>query len=101
MKLYDKESSKKGSKMAYATNRPCAHCGDIFKGIASARYCSYRCVNDAYIVRRRERVRLRRANANICAVCGDSVTQAPGSVKIKRYCSNACKQKAYRQRAGC
>jgi endogenous inhibitor of DNA gyrase (YacG/DUF329 family) len=98
MKLYSKESSKRGSKKVYATPRPCAYCGDIFKGIASARYCSDRGVNDAYIARRRERARLRRANANKCVVCASPVEQASGSVKIRLYCSNACKQKAYRQR---
>jgi endogenous inhibitor of DNA gyrase (YacG/DUF329 family) len=98
MKLYSKESSKRGSKMAYATPRICAHCGDMFNGVRDAKYCSDRCVNDAYIVRRRERARLRRANANTCVVCGSPVEQVGGLVKIRLYCSNACKQKAYRQR---
>jgi predicted nucleic acid-binding Zn ribbon protein len=98
MKLYSKESSKKGSKMVYAAYRPCAYCGDSFKGIAGAKYCSDRCVNDVYIARRRERAQLRRANAKNCVVCDTPVEQAQGSVKIKLYCSNACKQKAYRQR---
>ena len=98
MKLYSKETSQKGSKKVYATCRPCVHCGDLFRGIARAKYCSYRCVNDAYIARRRERARLRRANVNKCVVCDNPLEQASGSVKIRLYCSNACKQKAYRQR---
>ena len=98
MKLYSKENSKKGSKMVYATFRPCAYCGDSFKGVASAKYCSERCVNDAYIARRRERAQQRRDNAKICLVCGAPLEQAEGSVKIRLYCSNACKQKAYRQK---
>lgn len=98
MKLYSKESSYRGSKMVYATYRPCDHCGDMFKGIVSAKYCSDRCVNDAYIERRRERARLRRAKAKNCVVCDTPVEQASGSVKIRLYCSNACKQKAYRRR---
>jgi len=98
MKLYSKKSSKKGSNMVYATNRLCAHCGDSFRGITSAKYCSDRCVNDAYIARRRDRAKLRRANAKNCVVCDTPVEQAGGNVKIKLYCSNACKQKAYRQR---
>jgi predicted nucleic acid-binding Zn ribbon protein len=99
MKLYSKETSSKWSNKYHATYRKCAYCGDMFKGVrADAKYCSYRCVNDAYIERRRERARLRRANAKACAVCGSPVEQASGFVKIRRYCSNACKQKAYRKR---
>ena len=98
MMLYNKETSKRGSQKSYATYRPCVHCGDSFKGITSAKYCSDRCVNDAYIIRRRERAQLRRANAQNCVMCDASVEQGDGCVKIRLYCSNACKQKAYRQR---
>ncbi len=98
MKLYSKETSLKWSKKYHATYRKCVFCGDTFKGVRDAKYCSYRCVNDAYIARRRERRRQRRANANKCIVCGAHVEQASGCVKLRRYCSNACKQRAYRQR---
>ena len=98
MMLYSKESSKKRSNSHDAPERPCAHCGDLFKGIASAKYCSDRCANDAYIARRRVRLRQRRANAKNCVVCNAPVEQADGCVKIKLYCSNACKQKVYSRR---
>lgn len=97
MKLYNKESSKKRTKCS-TQQIACVYCDDIFKGTVYAKYCSDRCVNDASIARRRERAQLRRANAKTCFVCGSRVEQASGRVKIRLYCSNACKQKAYRRR---
>jgi len=81
----------------YYRDKTCIVCGDSFKSNNYyAKYCSQRCVNDAHIARRRNKVANKRAKAKACAVCAAPLTQA--DTKIKAYCSNACKQKAYRLR---
>lgn len=72
----------------------CAYCGDPFYTKNSSRkYCSSRCVNDAYMARRKARKEAEREK--VCRVCGKHFT---GKSKATIYCSDACKQKAYRQR---
>lgn len=78
-------------------DKTCIVCGDSFKsGRPHGKYCSQRCINDAYILRRRKRTDEKRDKASLCIVCHTPITQNIG--KIKQYCSNACKQKAYRMR---
>ena len=96
--LYTKEDTKK-SYYSDSIEYICVHCGDSFQAIYISKYCSQRCANDAYIAKRREKGQLKRAKAKNCIICDASVEQhASGHVKIRLYCSDACKQKAYRQR---
>lgn len=47
----------------------CAFCGKVFYArTPKAKYCSYRCTNDAYITKRKQRKKLEREK--ICPVCG-------------------------------
>lgn len=47
----------------------CDFCGKVFYARSSkAKYCSYRCTNDAYIARQKQRKELEREK--ICPVCG-------------------------------
>jgi len=98
--LYSKESTRienRYSSDIFFHTGICAVCGDKFKCRNTlTKYCSQRCTNDAQIARRRAKMEQKRANAKKCTVCGESITQ--DSVKIRAYCSTACKQKAYRQR---
>lgn len=71
----------------------CAYCGDEIPNAFRRKYCSYRCANDAYIARRREKQEA--AREKVCAVCGERFN---AKRKDAVYCSSACKQKAYRQR---
>jgi len=102
--------NKKSSRVDYLPDRGfpynsrphkvlCVVCGDEFKSGKTAdtsRYCSGRCANDFYIATRRERMNKKRAAANKCVICEEPIQQ--NGAKIIKYCSNACKQKAYRQR---
>lgn len=69
----------------------CVVCGRLVTG--RKKYCSQRCVNDAYMERRRQRhaASLRKT----CAVCGKPFTAKRTDAM---YCSPACKQAAYRGR---
>ena len=70
----------------------CWKCGEEFYcKNRIARYCSYRCVNDAQIARRKERKRLERQK--VCRVCNKAFQ---AKRKDSLYCSPACKQKYYR-----
>lgn len=72
----------------------CSVCGSTFFATRpDALYCGYRCRNDAYIARRRERRAAARRKR--CEHCG-----APFEAKRRdtRYCSNACRQATYRLR---
>lgn len=72
----------------------CAFCGDVFYTYNVRRkYCSGRCVNDAYMERRDKRKQAEREK--VCPVCGEIFT---AKTKATMYCSQACKQKRYRQR---
>lgn len=55
--------------------------------------CSQRCQNDAYLKRRKQRKALEKEK--ICSICGKQFT---AKKRDAMYCSDACKQKAYRQR---
>jgi len=73
-------------------------CGDKFDTNQSyTKYCSQRCANDAAIARRKERTNKKREQYAVCPVCGKPIEQNE-KTKIRRYCSNSCKQKAYRAR---
>jgi hypothetical protein len=72
----------------------CVFCGNEFYCCNFiARYCSYRCTNDAYIARRKERKSKERQK--ICPVCNE---QYQAKRKDSIYCSPACRQKQYRER---
>ncbi len=74
----------------------CARCGKPIEGVFVSRakkYCSYRCVNDAQIARRRERQAA--ARQLVCAQCGDAFE---GKRRDAKYCSPRCKTAAHRQR---
>lgn len=75
----------------------CVVCGDAFISSREAKYCSQRCINDAAIAARKAKAEAKRQAAKVCAVCGQSVDQTP-SAKIRVYCSQACKQRAYRDK---
>jgi len=69
----------------------CVFCGRYVTGRKS--YCSQRCINDAYMERRRQRHDA--TLQKVCAVCGNTFTAKRTDA---RYCSHACKQSAYRKR---
>jgi len=101
--LYDKKSTRIDKDIeGYITNffhdKTCILCGDSFKGFfrTKGKFCSKRCANDYYIAKRRDKMAQKRAHAAACVICTTPITQLGG--KIKAYCSNACKQKAYRRR---
>ena len=73
----------------------CAFCGDIFTTYPPApRYCSKRCQNDAYMMRRMVRLAERR-RGRICEWC----MKAFASTRMHaRYCRPACRQAAHRTR---
>lgn len=73
------------------TVNTCIVCGRIVEG--RGKYCSQRCVNDAYMERRRQRHEAQLQK--VCAVCGKPFTAKRVDAE---YCSPACKQSAYRRR---
>lgn len=98
--LYDgrpsKEKQEKLIAEAVKNNEPlkkCPVCGSFMNGLDRSTYCSQRCVNDAYIARRRRRHEMQLKK--VCAACGAKFT---AKRKDAQYCSNACKQAAYRKR---
>lgn len=93
---YNKENTKFNRR--YGMDFKCAVCGDEFKSRSRyAKYCSRRCANDAAIAKRKRKTDARREWANHCKACGQPMEQDPAA-KIRRYCSAACKQSAYRAR---
>ena len=77
----------------------CSYCGGTFyqwKRTGSGRttkYCCARCENDAYMARRK--ARHDQLLIKTCTTCGQEFT----AKKVDAlYCSNSCKQKAYRLR---
>lgn len=71
----------------------CFLCGKVFYARRpEARYCSYRCTNDANIARRRDR--RKQARNKYCAYCKKAFTAKRRDAK---YCSPACRQASYRQ----
>jgi hypothetical protein len=76
----------------------CSRCGRQFFALGDGvSYCSSRCQQDDRNERRREQRAQQRAlhkrELGKCAVCGKLVDQVRSTL---RYCSNACRQKAYR-----
>lgn len=72
----------------------CHHCGkEAYAEYPHAKYCSYRCTNDAYIKRRKER--RQEARKKNCMMCGRRFEAKRNDAK---YCSLACKQSSYRRR---
>jgi predicted nucleic acid-binding Zn ribbon protein len=88
--------------------RTCKLCGQQFLGRGHERsgltptslyYCSDACAHNARNQRRRKTDMLARREAvetqpRHCAVCGERMPWRRGT---RRYCSNACRQAAYRQ----
>ena len=71
----------------------CQVCGKVFYcRRPEGRNCSYRCENDIYIARRKERKLQERQK--VCLVCGE---QFQAKRKDTLYCSPKCKQKKYRE----
>lgn len=76
----------------YAFKLACAYCGkEFYSKNRRQKYCCYRCVNDNYIQKRRERKQLEKNR--VCIICNKPFI---AKKKDALYCSNACKQKAYR-----
>lgn len=71
----------------------CAHCGRPFLGVATRRWCSEAC-GEAARAARRDRTRPP-IPARRCEMCGELIDATRGDAK---FCSSACRQKAYRQR---
>ncbi len=91
-KQYEKDEGKGYNNIYKLT---CKVCGNVFycKNKRAA-YCSYRCTNDGYMQRRRER---NVKTARKCQQCGADFIPARQDAK---YCSAACRQKNFRKRNG-
>lgn len=77
-------------------NLICWHCQQPFYAKHPlARYCSYRCTNDAFIARRRES--RARAREKVCRTCQSGFIAKRADTK---YCSQKCRQAAYRRAVG-
>jgi hypothetical protein len=80
--------------------RHCKWCGEPFKGMKSARYCSTSCRQKAY----RHRLKKQRSPAPppeltpmVCVHCSESFW-SQNQRRQQRYCSPSCKSLAYRVR---
>lgn len=71
----------------------CQVCGAAFWASRPARYCSYRCTNDAYMKRRK--TRQENARYKVCAHCQTPFTAKRSDTKT---CSSKCRQAEYRAR---
>jgi hypothetical protein len=82
--------------------RRCVQCQTIYIGHWRSKYCSDVCrkpernraARDS--MQKRAQGRARRRDAETCEQCG---SPCQGQRAGRRYCSTACKQRAYRQRA--
>jgi len=81
----------------------CSRCErTFFYAAGGASYCSKKCEQDDRNERRREQRALQRAEVQrertprSCAVCGRPLTDQVR--RTKRYCTDGCRQKAYRRR---
>ena len=73
----------------------CRVCGDTFLSASrQTRYCSGRCANDAAIEARRIAKGNQRQGI-LCCVCGSKI-ETGSSGRLPKYCSNACRQRQYR-----
>jgi endogenous inhibitor of DNA gyrase (YacG/DUF329 family) len=98
--MYSKEDTRIENAYRVYTgltyNGICVYCRDTFKSRSiAAKYCSQRCRNDVQIERRAEIAFKKRENLKNCIVCNLAITQTK-TAKLKKYCSQRCKQKAYR-----
>ena len=76
----------------YSFKLNCEYCGrEFYSKNRRRKYCCYRCVNDNYIQKRKERKQLEKNR--VCVICNKHFV---AKKKDAMYCSNACKQKAYR-----
>lgn len=82
----------------------CQHCGKSLdeipaRGIfrvkrgAAMKYCSYRCINDSFIKRRKERNAQQRKNIS----CKNCETKFDGSRKDAKFCSSKCRVYYFRK----
>jgi protein-arginine kinase activator protein McsA len=73
----------------------CWHCGKEFASFSPLRrYCCYRCGNDAYIERRRQRRKEDREGL----ACQNCSRPFDAKRRDAKFCSNACRQAAHRNR---
>jgi len=98
--MYSKENTRIETNYKVFTgltnSGKCFVCGDAFKSRSIlAKYCSQRCKNDIQIKKRLEIVLKKRIAATTCVICKTSIEQN-SHTKIRKYCSNKCKQKNYR-----
>ncbi len=74
----------------------CDGCGCVFyTQVRSKMCCSWQCMRPGQM-NRYKRIRLERRSNTVCECCGKEFTPARYGAK---YCSNACRQKAYRGRS--
>ena len=70
----------------------CKFCGIRAVKSYNSKYCSQRCINDAYMMRRKQRHE--QALLKICSFCG---TEYKAKRIDTKYCSCSCKQAAFRK----
>ena len=76
--------------------RLCVICGEKLSGNSNnLKFCSRACRSVQDKRRRLEKARIHRQTFTSCIVCGTPITQGIHG-KIRKYCSNACKQENYR-----
>ena len=78
----------------------CIVCGDEFKCKfvnGRAKYCSVECRSKMAKMRAIEKAKKLRSTFKTCSICDNPIEQLNDG-KIRRYCSNKCRQRAYRVR---
>ena len=98
MKLYTKEQTRieDNYHLPYGSKNKlrCEHCNDEFIAKQpNAKYCSLRCSNDVYIEKRK--IKNAELKNKECLVCNEPLKENANG-RNKKYCTNKCKQKAYR-----
>jgi hypothetical protein len=80
--------------------RACEHCQrKFYRRMSGIRYCSRECARNALNLRRREkRQQARRSRHGKCEVCHTGLPNTETGRSTRRYCSNECRQWAYRRR---
>ena len=72
----------------------CEGCGKVFyTTVPTKKYCNERCCSLGFWKHKREK-RLEKRKDTVCKTCGNTFTPKRSDAV---YCSNACRQKAYRQ----
>ena len=102
---YTKENSLKKNYGKYChcshtfkRESKCVLCGDNFKHQHEnrPRYCSYRCQSDAAMIAVKvARLKKRTSATTSCPSCGQVFSVAKRG-RIRRFCSNKCRQRAHR-----